>query len=79
MKLRNTELLTTKVTLQYLKALRKVFERGLLCREHVTSMESRVVVSMIEGYRFFTEWCDDVRSHGACRLFYHCISIHDIV
>ena len=31
-----------KMTLQYLKALRKVFERGLLCREHVTSMESRV-------------------------------------
>ena len=23
-----------------------------------------MVVSMTEGYRFFTEWCDDVRSHG---------------
>lgn len=52
------------MTVQYLKALRKIFERGILCHEHVTSTESRVISTMQEGFRFFTEWCNDVRSHG---------------
>ena len=53
-----------KATLAYLKAMRLLFERGFLCREHITTPDSAVLGRIKEGFSFLIDWCDDVIAHG---------------
>ena len=50
-------------TLQYLKALNKVFEHGILSSEAVRSTESQPLVNIKEGFSYFAEWCSEVQMH----------------
>ena len=52
------------MTLKFLTALNKMFERGILSHEHVISDNSPVLKRMDEGYSFFTCWCNDVIKNG---------------
>ena len=42
-----------KATLAYLKAMCLLFERGFLCREHITTPDSAVLGRIKEGFSFF--------------------------
>ena len=53
-----------KTTLAYLKAMRLLFERGFLCREHITTPDSAVLGRIMEEFSFLIDWCDDVIAHG---------------
>ena len=53
-----------RMTLRYLKALNSLFERGILCREHITISDQSVLDRMKEGFDFFTNWRDDVTEKG---------------
>ena len=52
------------MTVKYLKALNQLFERGILCSEHVSNEDSVVLQNMGKGFKFFKEWSEDVVSHG---------------
>ena len=53
-----------QMTLKFLTSLNKIFERGILSREHVKSDDSPVLNRIKEGYSFFTSWCEDVIKNG---------------
>ena len=50
--------------MQYLQAVNKLFEDGLLSHNVITSMESEVIKNIDEGYRFFTKWLDSLLEEG---------------
>jgi len=47
---------TLKVSLCYLEACNKIFEKGLLSHEKVCDPSSKVINSIKQGFAFFTEW-----------------------
>ena len=51
-------------TLEYLRAIRKIFEYGLLSHEKVTDGDASPLLSVSEGLQYFEEWCDEAISHG---------------
>lgn len=53
-------------TLEYLVALRKIFERGLLSHNEVADGDAAPLQNICEGFQYFEEWCDEVREHGEC-------------
>ena len=52
------------MTVAFLPALNKIFEQGILSREHVASSDSPVSKQMSEGFLFFSSWCADVIENG---------------
>lgn len=55
---------SAKVTLHYLEACNKIFERGLLSHDKVTSSSCQVILNIEEGYQFFTQWLDEIYEKG---------------
>ena len=55
---------SAKLALSYLEACNKIFERGLLSHDKVTSSDCQVVLNIQEGYKFFTEWLDEIYETG---------------
>ena len=53
-----------KATLSYLKAMRLLFERGFLCREHITTPDSSVLGRIKQGFSFLIDWYDGLLAHG---------------
>ena len=53
-------------TLEYLQALNRIFETGLLSKERITEVDSAPLKNIEEGMDFFTTWCDEVIAHGSC-------------
>ena len=53
-----------RMTLQYLKAMNLLFERGLLCAEHIATTEAAALQRIEKGFKFFSDWKDDVIAHG---------------
>ena len=51
-------------TLHYLKALNKLFERGILSNGKVQSIDAKELCLMREGLEFFESWCLDVIANG---------------
>jgi hypothetical protein len=56
-------------TLSYLEACNKIFERGLLSHEKVTSPGHQVILNIQEGYKFFKKWLDEIYEMGMCVLY----------
>ena len=50
--------------MEYLKAVRKIFECGLLSHDKVTDGDALPLLSISEGLQYFEEWCDEAISHG---------------
>ena len=56
---------STKLTVDYLKACNKIFERGILGKEvFINDVSSPIVVNMEEGFQFFTTWLDEKLAQG---------------
>ena len=53
-----------EMTLHYLKALNNIFERGVLCREHISSSNQTVLDRMEKGFDFFSKWRKNVIDQG---------------
>ena len=53
-----------KATLSYLKAMRLLFERGFLFREHICTPDSPVLGRIKEGFSFLIDWYDGLLAHG---------------
>ena len=51
-------------TLSYLEACNKLFENGFLSHGRISNMESEVLKSINNGYRFFTSWLDQILNNG---------------
>ena len=58
-------------TLEYLKAIRKIFECGLLSHDKVTDGDATPLSSISEGLQYFKEWCDEAEEHG--KWFIMCV------
>lgn len=55
---------SAQLTLSYLEACNKIFERGLLSHDKVTTSDCQVVLNIQEGYNFFTKWLDEILEKG---------------
>ena len=55
---------SAKLTLKFLEACNKIFERGLLSHDKVTSPDSHVVTNITEGFKFFSTWLDGIYAEG---------------
>lgn len=51
-------------TLLYLTALNKIFEHGILSSSQVSTMEAKELENMKSGFKYFEDWCLDVRAAG---------------
>lgn len=59
-------------TVDFLKACNSLFERGILGKHvFIKTMESPIITSMDEGYRFFGKWLDEHLAKG----IYMCMCI----
>ena len=58
-----------RMTLRYLTALNSLFERGILCREHITVSEQSVLDRIKEGFDFFSNWRNDVIKKGDLYIY----------
>ena len=54
----------TKATLSYVEACNKIFEEGFLSHKKITNMDSEVLKSINEGYKFFTSWLNQILDDG---------------
>ena len=57
---------SVKLTLKYLEACNKVFEKGLLSHKRVTSVNSKVLTSINTGFQYFVSWHKDLADTGLC-------------
>ena len=53
-------------SLEYLQALNKIFETGLLSKEQIIGTDSATLKNIQMGMDYFTTWCDEVIAHGNC-------------
>ena len=51
---------STQKALSYLEACNSIFEKGFLSHQVIKSMESDVLKSIDEGYKFFTDWLSQI-------------------
>ena len=56
----------TRKTLSYLEACNKLFEKGFLSHNRIMDVNSEVLQSINEGYRFFTTWMNQILEKGIC-------------
>lgn len=56
--------LSANITLKYLEACNKLFERGFLNHETITDMNSGVLKAIDEGFHFFVEWSNEILRNG---------------
>ena len=57
-------ILRDKQTLKYLKALNMMFERGILSKAKVETMENEQLILIGQGFQFFSDWCEEVIREG---------------
>ena len=55
---------TTRETMKYLEACNNLFEKGFLCHEKITSLDSTVLQNISNGYNYFTTWLSTLLSEG---------------
>lgn len=60
-----------EMTLCYLKALNNMFERGVLCKEHISSTNQAVLARMEKGFNFFSKWRKHVIDQGDLNIDKH--------
>ena len=65
----NVERIATKNTLNYLESCNKIFERGFLSHEKVKDENSQVLKNIQDGYKFFTDWSDQIFENGIVKLY----------
>ena len=53
-----------RITLGYLEACNKLFERGLLSHEKVDDMNCEVIQLINKGFQFFTDWMNKILEEG---------------
>ena len=53
-----------KQTLMYLTALSKMFEHGILSNAPLSTTEAKQLKNMESGFKYFEDWCLDVRAAG---------------
>ena len=51
-------------TFKYLEACSKIFEKGFLSHDKITSSSSEVLKSIDEGFTFFTNWLNQIFEQG---------------
>ena len=51
-------------TLEFLIALSKIIEKGLLSHKKVTDGDATALTNMTEGLQYFEEWCDEAIYNG---------------
>ena len=54
----------SKAVLSFLEACNKLFENGFLSHGRISNMESDVLKSINNGYRFFSSWLDQILNNG---------------
>ena len=47
---------SVKLTLQYLEACNRIFEKGFLCHEKICDTDSPVLHSISTGFSYFLKW-----------------------
>jgi len=57
----------TEETWQYLQAYHKLFEIGFLSHDKVTSIDSPILQSIEDGYKYFTSWLSTLLEEGKIR------------
>jgi len=55
---------TTIEAHRYLEACNLIFERGFLCHEKVTGMDSSVLKNISNGFDYFSSWISNLLSEG---------------
>lgn len=60
------------LTVQYLEACNKMFERGILGHVRIWSGESVILHNMEEGYKFFCTWINGHLQKGK-HTMYRCL------
>ena len=53
-----------ELTLKYLEACSKIFEKGLLSHDRVTDTNCAILKSIREGYDFFIKWHHSLTEAG---------------
>ena len=53
-----------KATLEYLVALNRIFETGLLSQKPVSDLDSSPLMNVEAGFKFFEEWCEESLTSG---------------
>lgn len=65
---------STMLTVQFLKACNKMFERGIIGkRVFVKDVSCPIILNMEEGFHFFTSWLDEKLSQGNIISYSHAI------
>ena len=57
-------MLSDKKTLQYFRALNKIFEQGILSKKKVTATDDHALDNIREGFAYYMEWCNEVQIQG---------------
>ena len=57
---------SVKLTLKYLEACNKIFEKGLLSHKRITSVDSEILTSIKTGFHYFVSWHKDLAAKGLC-------------
>ena len=61
------------LTVQYLEACNKMFERGILGHVRIWSGDSTILHNMEEGYKFFRTWINGLLQKGKHTVYrIHC-------
>jgi len=55
---------SVKLTLQYLEACNKIFEKGLLSHDKICDVDSKVLNSIGAGFSFFEKWHEELSQGG---------------
>ena len=58
----------TSKTLQYLEGCNAIFERGFLSHDKIMDMNSTVLKSIDHGFKFFTNWMDQILKEGMTNI-----------
>ena len=68
-------------TAEYLEACNLIFERGILSKKIIRSMDSPVICNIKRGFQFFTNWHEKHQRTGKnyvnikCQFFNLCIQL----
>ena len=68
---------SVKLTLKYLEACNKMFEKGLLSHKRITSVDSEVLTSINTGFQYFVSWHKDLAAKGLC-LWWFYVTIQNV-
>jgi len=66
---------SVKLTLKYLEACSKIFEKGLLSHDKICDLDSEVLHSVATGFSHFAKWHEGLSREGTCYTFVTCFII----